>query len=911
MPSYGYIHANISGIDRGMTPAGEFLPFPQEKIGLLMNAFRDGGADYKHGMSVERDQQGRLYYLCACASRQTNQTSAAGGYTLHAELRNLSSDEFLDDWLDRLLRFPFADEIDITCGRVPLKTGQRVEPVSAIRLDEKMLAAIIYGSLARLISHESPIYIALPVQGYGGTDFDETVRRLLKTIYSAMPYALRARSGYITYPNLASLPEGVTLCFIPDIMAGLYAHEPVLYPAAPNACRPAIGGIMHPDYGQGLRHLAEHLAGALPEERHKLFEIISASGIETEKGVWASFDFRRYGVMFALEHDFESLETDKQKREFISELAKQGDTALLDMAWNGVFKNYAEEHFQSWLAPAQNAKTLKEFAEQLEELKEMDVLEHLQNLRGVWNTALQEYQKKLYNMPNARDQLDEAYSLMLSLFDHDHVTKARDDIEGKYRDNAQAEYDNAIIDIQVIQEDDLYIWYSDALRYLHNLRYEENKPPLQTWLVDDETDGVKSKFKTMCESEDSRCEDTLKAFQEADAELGRALKRIWDEYLQSQTLEAYFEKVSRREKCSLNSKWSLDEYFNAWLIFYNARRRSMNTDPFIDVILEDFSELSSRSAIEFSDLVDRSKIIKYKQDEDNLWALYDAIALYRPWVNTSETRISFGVRKEIFMAEAVKAIQNKINGKSPSDGHKSFIAAVEAELGLEPLPKPVPKPTTKPAQKSKPIKTKSKHSKPKAKDQGSAMWVGPRAFKKRTVFVAIAIVVLVALSIIILLVVKGRNSGPEVTSAEITTTELQLETPSMPPPPTTDTTTVATTTSQSTSTTTTTTSTTTKSSTTYTTTTTTTTTTEKPPTPSADTPIVTPSELRMKVQDEKQINVKNPPKEGIYFEDFSINGVINLDTQTGRVTALKKGSALVGVLNISGKQIGTCFITVE
>ena len=266
MATYGYIHANVSGTDKPMTPSGDYLPFPSEKVDLVARSFRDGGTDFKHGMSVEQDQYGKLYYLCACAHRQTNRTSDAGGVALHAELRELKKEEFLDGALDRLLRFPFADEVDIVCGRVPSKSTP-FAPVQDVRLESQLLkqviCAIIYGSLGRLLSRrEAPVYVALPEEG-----FDELVRRVLKAVYKVMPYALRARSGYITFPNSATLPDGVTLCFIPMGWMQRFPDEPILTPLSPESCASAIDRILRSEHGRGLRELAKYLVKATPEQR--------------------------------------------------------------------------------------------------------------------------------------------------------------------------------------------------------------------------------------------------------------------------------------------------------------------------------------------------------------------------------------------------------------------------------------------------------------------------------------------------------------------------------------------------------------------------------------------------------------------------------------------------------------------
>jgi len=566
---YGILQANVSGTDKPMLPEGDYQPFPQEKITPLMRAFRDGSADYKHGMSIERDRQGNLLYLCACASRQTNLTSAAGGYALHAEMRVLRREEFADDRLDELLRFPFANEIDVAFRRKPTRDSR---PLPDIDLDPGVLQAIIYGSLGRLLSIiESPVYIALPGQGYDGTDFDETVRRLLKKIYMAMPYALRARAGYITYPNAAAIPDGVTLCFIPDGLVGRYAQG-VLFPVAPHDGRDAIDLIMRKEHGRGLRDFAAYLANASGQERRKLFDKFDESKIEKANGAWASFDCRLYGEMFALEHEFNSLGNDDAARKmYIRQFARQNNPTLRDMAWNGVFRDYiTEERLCGWLAPAVEAASFSSFAAALMEFKTMEILENLEDekLWRIWKNAFLDLAKKLSESKGALDWLDEAYMSLLGLFDHEIVTQARGTVEKRHQEFVEDEYDEKEKSIREIlgkKNDPLdKRWNLAHLKHLDEFDFKENEPKLKEFL----NTQVSIEFNEMCDREDERCEDVLTNIKRFDQKVGNELNAIWVKHQSEQTLEAYFEALWQGEKKkNLNPNWTLDQYLVAWLKF--------------------------------------------------------------------------------------------------------------------------------------------------------------------------------------------------------------------------------------------------------------------------------------------------------------------------------------------------------
>jgi len=95
----------------------------------------------------------------------------------------------------------------------------------------------------------------------------------------------------------------------------------------------------------------------------------------------------------------------------------------------------------------------------------------------------------------------------------------------------------------------------------------------------------------------------------------------------------------------------------------------------------------------------------------------------------------------------------------------------------------------------------------------------------------------------------------------------------------------------------------------------------KPPKPSTaptsagpQTPVIMVTAMTMKVGSTGTIPVQNPDNVKIYFEIVmgspQNKGVIELNNQTGEVTALKAGAAMVNVYLYNGWLIGKCTITV-
>jgi len=330
-------------------------------------------------------------------------------------------------------------------------------------------------------------------------------------------------------------------------------------------------------------------------------------------------------------------------------------------------------------------------------------------------------------------------------------------------------------------------------------------------------------------------------------------------------------------------------------------------------VQDDLSELGGKSSISLTQLLEASKTDEKATPEDKLWALYDAIALYGAWCSSKQKLIGYGYPKKekISLSDAADTVKGIIGGKIPDSAFaKAFAKELEQKIGpwtkrkeekLD-LAKWVRNPVSLAClalvvvgvaaalffafHKPNPIDPTS--SEPTGVQENTITTTDPNILPANVFDADEALRRQSEASSIS--EASSRSEASSVADAVLSlqaeqsrqnTTKPQTTKPSTTKPPTTK-----------------------KPE----------TTTEKPnttPSPAGpQTPNVTMSEIPMRKGETKKVDVSNPDKVKIYFEDPNESQIIKVDRNTGEVTALKAGTAVVNVHLITGPQIGNCTIKV-
>jgi hypothetical protein len=163
------------------------------------------------GCFAKRYNQDEGHYVYLYKGPQSAETSAAECDYYIAVLETMNPAAFRDENLDSTLQLFAPTDIEVVNAMKNKKadfTRQKANPIPQFSLDKKILTAILDGCMARAINRCEPVDISLPDE-----NFEQTMRQVIKTIYSYMPYRLRAFSGYITSTETWAFPEFSSLRF--------------------------------------------------------------------------------------------------------------------------------------------------------------------------------------------------------------------------------------------------------------------------------------------------------------------------------------------------------------------------------------------------------------------------------------------------------------------------------------------------------------------------------------------------------------------------------------------------------------------------------------------------------------------------------------------------------------------------
>lgn len=263
--------ANICGTDKDQVPPS-CEPFTEQWRNIALELLGHTSSGTMQTMFLTNiEQKPALFY--ERSFDQTTQTSAAPSRCLHAQITALPPDAYQDASLDSILRFRFAGESEICANQLPAAV-----PSSAILpfpLDKRVIEAILLSCFSRWKFSSPPVSVILE-----DNISEDALLGTYKTILRAMPYLLRAKSGYCIPPQKAPTQEGVSICFLPMKRAGEAAGD-VVYAQNPwKTKRPAV------HLSQELQTLCAFLAAASQQERESLFRWLDAFVERGPDGMW-------------------------------------------------------------------------------------------------------------------------------------------------------------------------------------------------------------------------------------------------------------------------------------------------------------------------------------------------------------------------------------------------------------------------------------------------------------------------------------------------------------------------------------------------------------------------------------------------------------------------------------------------
>jgi hypothetical protein len=412
--------------------------------------------------------------LRAYAQRQT-ETSEASFSCLQAFIHDLVPVQYGDERLDELVKLRFISEHDVVEGIkssiIPEPNLASPYPIPEAYIEPTVKRAILYACFSRLIRRSKPVYIALPDSG-----FDSHVQEVLKAIYLAMPYALRAYSGYITQPQPGSHPDYVSLCFVSTSRRGLYASEPVLT-LDPRECQHAIDEIMSrsSSLSRETRVLIDYIGHCDPISRTRLFDEYAMS-IEGngDPESFATMDGEAYGTYHDLMTNWNN-RTLVQKDEYALSLGTSKlSPALADIAWRLVSGHLTEERFSYLIHYGiAECKTFDDFTSAL--LPMLPIVQHVSGLDDTWYQALDEFVTARIDIQNVLPEYEGVVEALYQLFDRDTIDEYAKMLSERHNQRVIEELEIAKMDLLSVPVIELDVFIKDHEKVLDSLVYQDNK----------------------------------------------------------------------------------------------------------------------------------------------------------------------------------------------------------------------------------------------------------------------------------------------------------------------------------------------------------------------------------------------------------------------------------------------------
>lgn len=491
---YGYIQANVQGTNKSV-PVPGCNPFPKEQADIVVRCFRDGQTPFRSGMCMIRFNRKQSYYLRACSRKQTELTAAAATTCVFASVSELDATSFRNSKLIHHLRFPFASEMDIVNGNVITDSSYQVHGISPFKIDGEVLRAIVVACFARKINRTSQVYISLP-----DTGFDESVVSALAHIYTLLPYALRAFSGYITYPVAThAVPEFVSLCFIPESWLEKYPTEPVL--AIDTAsCRDSIQKILtRSRLDQATVDFIDFVLKSTPENRKKLFDYFySTIEGEGDSDIFSVVNGRLYIDSFTLIHSWNGMPPEA-KDDFAFKFATSPKPEIAEAAWVCIERHLSVDKRFSMLGEQaiEGCLTFAAFATKLQPL--CPFVKQFASLKSAWNSLLFKQTGVMRSNEKVKADFDAARPFLQTLFDAEALKETENLVLDAHKKFVAIEYQSVTGKIRDVRSAGIATFLAtvEQITSIAKVDFEENIVEVQNYASNE----IAALFESLCDND--------------------------------------------------------------------------------------------------------------------------------------------------------------------------------------------------------------------------------------------------------------------------------------------------------------------------------------------------------------------------------------------------------------------------
>ncbi len=567
---YGLINASVQGTDKKFTPAG-YDTMPDEHSDTIIKCFRDRQAVFRYGMCKIRLNKKQTYYLRACSRQQTPLTAMAPAVCVYADICDLMPNDFFDENLDSLLSASFPSEIDIVNGNGKIQKGTTT--IDSHPLQPELIKVLLTGCVSRMVNMTAPVYIALPVD-----DFELRVAQVLKAVYLSMPFALRAHSGFMTYPHATfAIPEFVSICFIPLTWCKIFPGEPIITLDSAT-CQNEIEKIINRSgLDEKSSKLVDYICSLDKDSRKQRFDEYYKAfegEVEGDSEVFSSLDGHLYGYYHYLSTNWKELSTEA-KDEFVFNFIKEEKSVLTEMTWKLIAGHITEKHLREILDnKTASCRTFDEFVSALKPLLPINIK---LNLKNAWQVVLSSFIDKIQQQQQLLTDFRKVRPELEKFFNAQFLQSCEERIKKLHEEKVAAELSYLSTKLKDIQQErPLLQWLQKYSAVFSEVCFSENRELI--------LQEVRKKIQ-ICFTEACKLDTNFKRYDEIE-EVNKAFDESLKDYSDGTTKEAWHEYNKSYEEYK-NAKKDLKKYF---ISIQNGNNPDYTPEFTVSAYTEDFLE---------------------------------------------------------------------------------------------------------------------------------------------------------------------------------------------------------------------------------------------------------------------------------------------------------------------------------
>jgi len=580
MKPLAYLTANVFGRAEEIAPPEGYGSFSAQQAAFAVKTFRDEQVNYKHGSGIIRVEQQPVGVLRAMSRRQSAMTSAAEAWCLHAVILPIQPDDYLDENIERFLRYPYASETEIVRGVLPDADNAAFSPVHDVQIEPDVLEAVLFGCLKRWTSLSNPVYIAFPDAG-----FEETSVAWLRAYYLAMPISVRAHVGYLTNPNRESIPEFTSICLIPESRVQFYRDEPILYPNT-DRNSVAIEKIRsRSDLPPGLKELITYICrNANRSDAHlqnlfrMLYRNVEGNG---DIAIFANIKPATYGAAFTLLDNWQRL-TDIQKDDYIFSYVKAPSSeAQIDQIARNLFqKHMSSQRFKAIVAQVTQQANYEEFqvyrtTQKVNSFSDYcliiktfrpfrSLINYLKNITGSWNECFLVFADFCCQRKQVRSEWSAVYEQVEELFDGETINLVTAKVQAAHDRFVAKERLRIDEELSKVEKRSPLAFFSACSAIIETIYFVDDHLKLVNSLVSSEAESM---FKALLFADESALfpnhkalqDDLCAARQSYPALCSRQLEVVWNDY--DRKYLRHQEEQERRAREYREAQENLSKYF--------------------------------------------------------------------------------------------------------------------------------------------------------------------------------------------------------------------------------------------------------------------------------------------------------------------------------------------------------------